>query len=305
MLWGWETWSRFYATGKLKKNDAEMLETVKRFRDLNGEPWGLADGLPYAEKLGISNRVISYNYGMIEGEPSFPLTNFGGNNAYEAGAHPGPRGVIGNAQTHCVQLPNIFAFARGAAGKPVSEADYVEFANDLITSHGREIVDAWKALTGEDASVMRAQTAVIRKVSTGKLTTGQLRGLLFGDPARFINDLVMQLEMKAAYQDFLHILRDGGNVKESLTNFVEAAEVWQKQHGYQNRWEWPGMYEALNKLHSPEIDFMLSVRLTAAAKPEDGYYLTGDGNLTKSLRDGESFTTKLLEAMKKAVAAMP
>jgi hypothetical protein len=33
--------------------------------------------------------------------------------------------------------------------------------------------------------------------------------------------------------------------------------------------------------------------------------LTGDGNLAKSLRDGETFTTRLLAAMKKAVAAMP
>ena len=51
-----------------------------------------------------------------------------------------PAGVMGNAQTHCVQLPNTFAFARGATGKPVTEADYVAFADDLIVGQGQTIV---------------------------------------------------------------------------------------------------------------------------------------------------------------------
>jgi hypothetical protein len=305
VLWGWRGWSRFYATGKLWNTDAELRDAVARFRDLNPEPWGLANGLEYAEKLGLGGRVISYNYGQIEGEPSFPLTNFGGSGAYEAGAHPGPRGVMGNAQTHCVQLPNIFAFARGAAHKPVTEADYVQFADDLISGQGRSIVDAWKALSGKDSAVMRTQASSIRKLGTQKLTTGRLRGLLFGDPARFLNDLVMQLEMKAAYQDFLRASRDGGNLKPALADFVAAAEVWQKQHDYQNRWEWPGMYAALEKLHSPEIDNLLSVRLRPMASHEGGLELTGDGNLAKSLSDAETFTTRMLAAMSKAVAAMP
>jgi len=304
VLAGWPAWSRFYATGKLQRSEAEMLDAVARFRDLNAEPWGLADGLPYAAKLGIANRVISYNYGQIEGEPSFPLTNFGGDRAYEAGANPGPRGVIGNAQTHCVQLPNIFAFARGAAGKPVAETDYVEFANDLITGKGREIVDAWKALSGEDAALMRAHAAIIRKAATQKLSTGRLRGLLFGDPARFLNDLVMQLEMKGAYQDFLRASRDGGNVKTALANFVAAAEVWQKQHGYENRWQWPGLHEALDKLNSPEINALYRVRFRRTTSPE-GVELTGDANAATWFREAETFTTRLIAAMKKAVAAMP
>ena len=28
------------------------------------------------------------------------MTNFGGDAAYDGGSHPGPRGVMGNAQTH-------------------------------------------------------------------------------------------------------------------------------------------------------------------------------------------------------------
>ena len=60
------------------------------------------------------------------------MTNFGGDAAFNAGATGAPGGVVGNAQTHCVQLPNTFAFVRGAKGQPVSEADYVQFANGSL-----------------------------------------------------------------------------------------------------------------------------------------------------------------------------
>ena len=180
-----------------------------------------------------------------------------------------------------------------------------QFRFDLVSGQGRAIVNAWKALAGEDSALMRAQAAGVRKLALEKFPAGRLRGLLFGDPARFLNDLVMQLEMKAAYEDLLRASRDGGNLKFALANFVSAAEVWQKQHGYQNGWDWPGMHTALEKLNSPQINELFSVRLRPMASPEGGLELTGGGNLAQSLSDAETFTTRLLAAMKKAVAAMP
>src|SRR6185436_18349951 len=118
-------------------------------------PWGLAGGLRYAVKAGLADRTLSLNYGRIEGEPSFPMTNFGGDGAWQGGHDKGPRGVIGNAQTHCVQLPNTFAFARGARGIPVAEADYEQFANDLIPGQGARILKAWKALAGNSLDALR------------------------------------------------------------------------------------------------------------------------------------------------------
>ncbi|MSR84315.1 MAG: hypothetical protein EXS58_15555, partial [Candidatus Latescibacteria bacterium] len=126
---GWEAYCRFYQTGRFEfGTEAEFSEALTLLKARNPEPWGLANGLHCAQVLGVAERVILFSYGAIEGEPSFPLTNFGGEGAYRAGNQPGPRGVMGNAQTHCIQLPNTFAFARGAQGKPVGEADYVEFA---------------------------------------------------------------------------------------------------------------------------------------------------------------------------------
>ena len=73
-------------------------------------------------KDGARATSLAFNYGAIEGEPSFPMTNFGGKAAFNAGAARAPGGVVGNAQTHCVQLPNTFAFARGARGSPSQKA---------------------------------------------------------------------------------------------------------------------------------------------------------------------------------------
>ena len=301
---GWEAYSRFYQTGKLMLGDhAEHNDAVRRLKELNPEPWGMANGLPYAKEFGVESRVISFNYGRIEGEPSFPLTNFGGNAAYEGGHSPGPRGVMGNAQTHCVQLPNTFAFARGAAGKPVAEADYVQFAEDLIRGKGRLIVDSWKALAGSDAASMRRNAALLRKVSEGPLDAGPLRGLLFGDAKRFLVDLEMQLEMKAAYRDFLDAQAASGPLKPKLAAFVSAARQWQARTGYQDSWSWPGMEASLRKLHSPRIDSVLQMNICIFTCAE-GVHPAGYEDVRKYLADQETFTPRLLAALQETVDGM-
>ena len=109
---GWLGYGRFYKIGVLSfSTDDEQTDMLSRLKNRNPEPWGVANGLAYARKLEIDDRVINFNYGRIEGEPSFPMTNFGGTSAFDGGAASAPRGAMGNAQTHCVQLPNTFAFA--------------------------------------------------------------------------------------------------------------------------------------------------------------------------------------------------
>ncbi len=298
---GWESYSRFYQTGKLVLGDeAEHTDALRRLQAANPEPWGMANGLPFAKKLGLEAKVISFNYGRIEGEPSFPLTNYGGNAAYEGGHNPGPRGVMGNAQTHCVQLPNTFAFARGAAGLPLTEADYVRFAEDLIPGKGRIIVDAWIAISGKDAGAMRKSAAQLKRVS-GQLHKGRLSGLLFGDPRRFLTDLQLQLEMKAAYQDFLTASSGAAPWKPALASFVSAAEAWQSRTGYQDSWNWPGMVPALRKLKSPAIDAVLKVNI-CIIKCLEGADPKGYEDVRRYLSDQETFTPMLLAAMKEKLS---
>lgn len=224
---GWQAYARFYETGVLKWGTAdEARDVLVRLKKVNPEPWGitvntLSDVFPppdrthlaIASRLGLAPRAIGFSYGAIEGEPTFPMTNFGGDHAYDAGGTKAPRGVMGNAQTHCVQLPNTFAFARGAAGKPVTESDYTAFGNDLIVGRGQTILEGWKALAGADPAAKRDMAARLEEVSRAPLSTGPLKGLLFGDPRRFVMDMVMQLRLKAAFNDFTAAVENERDVK--------------------------------------------------------------------------------------------
>jgi hypothetical protein len=301
---GWQAWNHFDATGILQRDtEANYLDTLSRLKEVNPEPWGLANGLQYAEKLNLGSRVISYNYGRIEAEPSLPMTNFGGDAAYDGGSHPGPRGVMGNAQTHCVQLPNTFAFARGALEKPATDSDYAAFADRLLPGHGKLIVGSWKALAATDTAEMRAHAQQLRSAENEKLELGDLQGLLFGSGQRFVNDLALQLDLRAAFQDFVKASTSTGNMKPAFAKFVAAADAWENQQGYQGHWSWPGMYDALRRLHSPDINSVLTVNICLFSCPE-GAHPTGPKDVETYFAQQETFTPRLLAAMKKKLAEM-
>lgn len=294
---GWEAYARFYETGEFRFGEKpEFLDTYERLKALNPEPWALASGA-YAKEAGLVDRVIAYQYGRIEGEPSFPLTNFGGNWAYEGGAAMGALGVMGNAQTHCVQLPNIFAFARGATGKPCGLDDYRAFAEDLIPGYGDTILAAWKLFENPDPNAARAAADEIEQKARGQLEGGPLKGLLFGSPERFLIDLVYQLRFIAAREEFRTAAKAGGDVRAAVGAFAEAAHAWQQRHGYENHWYLGDeLRDALLKVGSPDIDAVLNPRILATTpfgKVAEQYYIT------------ELQTPRLIEAMRKAAAGAP
>jgi len=125
MLMGWENYNRFWAeTSKWKPGDPHprvdwaseaFVETLGLMKERIPEPWALFAYRPThgeaIDKHGLRHKCLYYPYGAIEGEPTFPLTNlFVGHLAEIAGNYSHeeyPRGIMGNAQTHCIQLPNI------------------------------------------------------------------------------------------------------------------------------------------------------------------------------------------------------
>ncbi len=295
---GWPAYARYYETGEFAMGvDAEFEEALALLKEANPEPWGLAGAnmrIPQLEKVGLESRFLSFNYGSIEGEPTFPITNYGGDAAYEAGKRKSARGAMGNAQTHCVQLPNTFAFSRGAQGLPLTDADYTQFANDLIPGHGEAIHAGWKALGGGDPAAMREQARALRPLVDAELPQGPLKGLLFGDPNRFVKDLCLMLEARAAFVDFVRAAESGGDLKTIFPEFVRRIDRWQLTHGYENNWHWPGMLDALRKLDYPvleEAEFPLGGH-TPFDKLKSRYYAI------------ESYTPRLIDAMRKAAYEM-
>jgi len=134
------------------------------------------------------------------------------------------------------------------------------------------------------------------------LKPGPLRGLLFGNPQRFVIDLIYQLRMKAAYLDLVAASQDKVD-REKFRAFLEATQVWQGAHGYQTVWMvsgWPGLEATLTKLKSPAIDHLL------AEADWTRISLTGTGNtpfdrLQDFFRKWDNHTPRLIEAMSAAL----
>ncbi len=300
---GWEAYGRFYATGELKRGTQdEPREAMRLLAKQNVEPWSVASsGFPadLADSLGMGDRVLGFPYGAIEKEPSFPFTLFGYDQAYEGGRRKGARGVLGNSQTHVVQLPNTFAFARGARGLPLGRADYVVFADGLITGEGERIVEAWEALQGADANRMDRAAAALRVLKKTGFEAGPLHGLMIGGGERFVADLVLQLEARSALGRFAMAMEDARDdpqaVAQSFSAFVNAVSAWQARHGYGGNWRWPEMQEALRRLDHPKINGVMDT-LTIVSK--EG--ATPFDRVKNGLADLEHFTKRLIQALQEA-----
>ncbi len=298
---GWEAYCRFYETAEFKMGEMpEIKEAVQLLAKVNPEPWGVTSGrgIHIVDDLGLADRVLAYSYGAIEGEPSFPMTNFNTKHAYNAGKDIGPRGTMGNSQTHCVQLPNTFLFARGALQQPIPErADYVDFANRLLPGHGEVIVSAWEAMDGTNAERIRAALEKVEPLLEKDLKTGDLKGLLFGDPKRFIKDLVMMLRTRATLEDFYAAAMDKPESRETgekMAKFVEAVSAWQIQHDYKNNMFLPRMEDAIMKI-DPEYYKALLSELSYK-----GEGATPFEKIQNGYKKVETFTPRMIEAMRKS-----
>ena len=293
---GWPAYSRYYETGKFKRGtDAEFTEVLKLLKVRNPEPWFLANNLEAAERMGLADKVVNFRYGQVEQEPQFPLTNFWDEKAYAAGADSAPRGIVGNAQSHILQLPNTFAFARGTKAEAIGPADFQNFGGQLITGQGPAIAQAWRAMASKDSGIMGAAAAELQKIDVAQLKGGPLQGLLFNEPARYVTDLIMQLKVAAAYNDLVQADKAQSDLLEPLARFLEVVRPWQERTGYQNQWKWPDLRRILATLNSPEIDAVLTpVQLTNTpfGKVKEGYFVK------------EKETTRLLDAMQATVARM-
>jgi hypothetical protein len=178
----------------------------------------------------------------------------------------------------------------------------------LVPGLGETIVGAWKALAGSDPAAMRACAAELAQLPARRLKPGPLKGLLFGNPRRFVNDLAMMLRVRAGFESLRAAVERGAPATEPLGEFVAAATAWQRQHGYENTWWWPNLDQVLRKLNAPEVNAVLDTRFDPSASPK---LLPGETPLqyvARKLAEEESNTPRLLkglEAAWKRMAAEP
>ena len=185
MLYGWETYNRFWARlaaceqqgsrpdhpSPASELDADVfVETLALLRDRIAEPWGVYVGfdehLQATERLGMVDKRVYFPYGLIEDEPSFPLIEYSpatiAKGIARLPAEARPRGVLGNAQTHCLQLPHLYLFAHFGRGGTEQNVALDQFGDDLLPGHGVLLAQAWQAIAGNEPQAQRSLAASVR-----------------------------------------------------------------------------------------------------------------------------------------------
>jgi hypothetical protein len=278
MLAGWENYNRFWAKAVANPDAAahmwsdwtadEFPETLALMRRDIPEPWSALSLRSEHDEalagLGLEAKNMWFPYGVIEGEPVFPLMRFVP--ASVAGyltperLRQHPLGVMANAQTHCLQLPHIYLFAHVARGGTLESADVAGFAERLIPGLGEPIAAAWSALDSQDPERQRRCAAAVRRASTGPLPTGDLGGLLFGSAARFLDDLCGNLELRATLAELNQAIATGTAVPAAMRAALARLRAYQGLTGFVDAYGGPlysELNEALAKVHDPGLDRVL------------------------------------------------
>lgn len=274
-MWvGWESYNAFWQqvaeTGEMpelqwdKRNWREVISLLKTFPQTN---WGLfaSNELHFevVEELGVNARTIFNPYGLIEGEPTFPLTNYDPGRVAQclAGYDTAKSGLgaMGNAQTHVVQLPHTYLFAELAQGAAKEDVDIAAFARELVPQVGDVIADGWKSLwPGKDTARMREVADMLAAHADDRFSEGRYSALLLGGANRFVKDLSLQLLFRAASVDAIAAIDDGSNVPGALSTLVAAWSEWQARTGFRDAYgDAQGLLPALGKLNDPAIDAVL------------------------------------------------
>jgi len=273
-MWlGWETYNRMWEA--TLKGDAvpEIPTSREDFDDVLGalikssrSNWRLFSCFPVhqdiIDKYNLRDRAMFFPYGLIEGEPTFPFTNWNldsiKNEFKRYNPSETPLGIMANAQTHALQLPNTFAFAREAGGDCMGCETLEDFANALIPGEGLLISRAWEALQGNDSSIMYALVPELREKSLEDMFSGSAGGLLLMTPGEFMEDLAYQLEFKADIVDLRSALATGETVKYAVGSLARSWKRWQIRTGFVDAYcDVLGIHETLKLLNDPAINSII------------------------------------------------
>ncbi len=276
MLIGWENYNRFWSQTKARRagepapqlsiEKPTFIHALEGMQRTIAEPWNvLASWGPHleaTEQLHLRNKRMYFPYGVIEGEPSFPLTNFnpasvaGGLAAYRPSDFP--RGVMANAQAHCLQLPHTYLFACRARGVT---ANLNDFAEDLLPGEAADVVAAWETIGVGEPAAQRAKATAIRKHIGYPHHGGRCSGLLFGDADRFLIDLSDNLEIRADLHEVQSAVTVGHDARRALRSFLEHFRPYQQRVGFSDAYGGPlrvALNDPLAKLRDPAIDRVLA-----------------------------------------------
>lgn len=231
--------------------------------------WGVLSCFPehqqIVEALGVTDRALFFPYGVIEGEPTFPLTNYWPERMAPIFDRYAPEhmqlGVMGNAQSHVLQLPNTYAFAHFARGGTLETLDLPHFAEGVVPGAGTSLAAAWQTIGGTDWQQMRDMAACLDAVTLPAFRPGPYSGLLFGDYTRLFTDLALQLRFRAAMLALAAAIRDETDTVAPLRALHDSWEAWWQRTRYCDCFNGPvrELFDTLlPALQHPEIDAVIA-----------------------------------------------
>ena len=252
MHFGWENYCRFWERTLAWKpgdppvsyeGDPEVFaDTLALARERIPEPWwvlasryfpGHMDG---TEALGMVDKRCGLAYGLIEGEPTFPFTNCNPEAIAQtmAGYAPGdfPRGYLGNCQTHALQLPHTYLVAHHWHHGADTPPDLAGFGDQVVPGCGEKLSRAWLALETGDGPKLRACAGEIRGEIGQEHASGPSSGLMFGDADRFLGDLAMNLDVRAAMAELAATGAAGGDMRAALRQVLADLIPYQERLGF-------------------------------------------------------------------------
>jgi hypothetical protein len=274
MHYGWETVSRYWEMLEKHGQKVELIwdkrnygEIIQYLIDSRRENWYLCGGYDIhnqvIEEMQVGSRSLYFRYGIVEAEPSFPLTNYHPQQvADDVGKHKtlsSSLGLMANAQTHLVQLPHTYLFSHFAQGKAMSEIDITGFARGLIPETGELLAESWQALwPGDDTGKMGELAQRLTAQVNGPFSTGPHSKLLLGGAKRYLEDLAAQLVFRAATIEAIQVLQEKSNPRMQLGVLLTTWSNWQNRTGFADAfWDNQGILAALEKVNDPEMEAVL------------------------------------------------
>lgn len=289
LYWMWAGWRGEEQFVDIDRNSPQFCwyECLKKLIDLKLEPWGVLacwkGHLKIIEELNLAERTIYFPYGGIESEPSYPMTNYNPDSIEKLFVHIKKDlykvGTMGNAQSHCLQLPHTYFFKHFGCGGTKENSNIISFANELVPGYGKSLVDAWIALSGDSSSDMRESSLLLAKVQEENIAIkqGRFSGFLFGSPKRFLNDLILQLNLKASILELQESLKlENIPIKTTFQTTVRALEEWSKCHGFSDTY-----YGPFRDLFHPILEKIAPEAITAFNKELHGAF----GRLLNALKE--------------------
>ena len=274
-MWvGWENYNAFWARAAHQKpgdpdpeinwDIKDFLTTLPLIQARIPEPWIVTSSMPLHQQatdtLGLGDRRLFYPYGLIEGEPTYPLTNYAPQmlaerlSEYSPAAYP--RGVLGNSQTHCIQLPGAYLFSHFAQGGTLHTLDLEGFAAQVIPSSAGVVARAWQLVESNDMAAQHAAAQAVRAEIGKPHGSGKASGLLFGDADRFLADLAANLEIRAGMLELREAVDARHDVKGALRNLLAHLLPYQERVGFVDAYFGPlrdGLNDQVARLGDPAL----------------------------------------------------